>query len=215
MNKTVTINISGIIFHIEEDAFETEITLIKKYGRKNNKTGVLTNLTDGGEGGSGYVPTKKEREKLSVRATGAGNGMFGKKHKQKSKIKMSQTRKRKFKNGEILPTKHSKEWKQKLRDNNPSGKHVDDDLIKKLNAEGKSIAEINGISGITKRIIAKRIKKYYLSNNDGRRNYSTTHINLSKVNTLVKDRYTYKEISKMMNVSESTISRNYRNSKYY
>jgi hypothetical protein len=34
----------------EEDAFKHEIYMIFIFGRKNNKTGILRNLTDGGEG---------------------------------------------------------------------------------------------------------------------------------------------------------------------
>jgi hypothetical protein len=45
------------ISNCEESCFEMECFLIKLYGRKNNKTGILTNLTDGGEGPSGFVCT--------------------------------------------------------------------------------------------------------------------------------------------------------------
>lgn len=39
----------------EADALAMEIKLIKEYGRLNNHTGILTNLTDGGEGVSGLI----------------------------------------------------------------------------------------------------------------------------------------------------------------
>jgi len=47
----------------EEIAFDWEKMLIKLYGRKNNNTGILRNLTDGGEGISGWVmpPEMKHR----------------------------------------------------------------------------------------------------------------------------------------------------------
>ena len=49
----------------EKESFLLEIQEIKKYGRKNNKTGILCNLTDGGEGTSGHQHDKKTRQKMS------------------------------------------------------------------------------------------------------------------------------------------------------
>jgi hypothetical protein len=41
----------------EDEAFSLEVKLITEYGRKCNKTGTLYNLTDGGEGASGFEYT--------------------------------------------------------------------------------------------------------------------------------------------------------------
>jgi hypothetical protein len=53
----------------ENDAFNREVEEIKKYGRKNNKTGILCNMTDGGEGSSGYIVTNKMKIHLSEKRT--------------------------------------------------------------------------------------------------------------------------------------------------
>mgnify|MGYP000875345513 CR=1 FL=1 len=49
----------------EEESFILEKLLIKFYGRVDNGTGVLRNLTDGGEGMSGHIPSKETNEKRS------------------------------------------------------------------------------------------------------------------------------------------------------
>lgn len=48
----------------EEQAKQLEIELIAKYGRKDLGTGILRNMTNGGEGSSGRVATKQMIEKL-------------------------------------------------------------------------------------------------------------------------------------------------------
>jgi hypothetical protein len=55
----------------EESAFELEIQLISKYGRRDLGTGCLTNLTAGGEGVVGRVISEKEREGRKIRQTAA------------------------------------------------------------------------------------------------------------------------------------------------
>ena len=47
-----------------DDAKELEILLIKEYGRKDINSGILTNLTDGGEGNQGWSPSIETREKM-------------------------------------------------------------------------------------------------------------------------------------------------------
>jgi hypothetical protein len=56
----------------EQEAFEMEKWYIKLFGRKDNCTGILRNLTDGGEGNSGNVCSEKTRKLKSENAKRLG-----------------------------------------------------------------------------------------------------------------------------------------------
>jgi len=100
----------------EQQSFELEIKLIKEIGRVDLKTGVLVNMTDGGEGISGQVFSDEHKIKMSNSVIGVKNHFFGKHHSKKTKMKMSQIRKNKFINGE-LNLKGEKHYLSKLKDN--------------------------------------------------------------------------------------------------
>lgn len=60
----------------EEEAFKHEKYMIAIFGRKDNGTGILRNLTDGGEGCSGILVSEETRKKMSKAKIGNRNGMF-------------------------------------------------------------------------------------------------------------------------------------------
>ncbi len=64
----------------EETAFEYECRLIEFYGRKDKGEGLLRNMTDGGEGVSGWVPGNEWRRKKSESMKGENNPFYGKTH---------------------------------------------------------------------------------------------------------------------------------------
>ena len=89
----------------KEEVCCIEMDLIDKYGRLNDGTGILENLTDGGEvGNPGLIhseETKKilsqkssrprsmeSRKKQSISVTGEGNHFYGKTHSEETRKKM-------------------------------------------------------------------------------------------------------------------------------
>jgi hypothetical protein len=67
-DKTKIIIMESILTEI--GAFALERFYIRWYGRKNINTGILRNLTDGGEGGSGLCFSISHRQKISDSLTG-------------------------------------------------------------------------------------------------------------------------------------------------
>ena len=65
-----------------KEAKQLEVYLIKYYGRKDLKTGVLCNMTDGGEGTYGRITSKESNIKRS-------NSMKGRTFSKEHKLKLS------------------------------------------------------------------------------------------------------------------------------
>jgi hypothetical protein len=90
----------------EEIAFELEMFMIDMLGRKDTKTGILTNLTDGGEGLSGLTRDLSGENNPSYGKRGELSPLFGRKHTAESLLKMSLSQK-----GKVI----SEEHKQAMR----------------------------------------------------------------------------------------------------
>jgi len=67
----------------EEDAFEMEKYLISLIGRKDLHKGPLLNMTNGGDGGAGYIFTEEQKRKVTLAST-------GRVHSEESKRKRSE-----------------------------------------------------------------------------------------------------------------------------
>lgn len=85
-HQKIPSNLDHIILletHLTEvGALALERRYIKWYGRQDNNTGILSNLTDGGDNTYGAVLTEEHKRKISA----AG---IGRKHSQETKSKMS------------------------------------------------------------------------------------------------------------------------------
>ena len=64
----------------EEEAFKHEVYMIAIFGRKDNNSGILRNLTNGGEGTSG------------ANNSGERNSFYGRKHTEETKLKISKSK---------------------------------------------------------------------------------------------------------------------------
>jgi len=133
-----------VIDNISRDqALQEEKRLILLYGRINNKTGILSNMTDGGDGGSGIVWTEEAKSSLSLRykeRCRVDRSMIEPMQKSNKGRKMSEETKRKMsitKTGKKLTEEH----KAKLRGRPATSKRLDvrDKISKSL--KGRPVSE--------------------------------------------------------------------------
>lgn len=103
----------------EELAYLAEMELIDAYRKQGVR---LVNISDGGEGSSGWKPTEEVKRKIgeankhTPKARGENHGMYGKTHSEESLAKMSAARKGIYV-GELHPMfgkKHTEESKAKM-----------------------------------------------------------------------------------------------------
>jgi hypothetical protein len=71
----------------ETAAHELEIELIAHYGRKDLGTGILRNMTDGGEGTSGWVPKDTTKENISKALKALGDEHHSKRPDQRERAR--------------------------------------------------------------------------------------------------------------------------------
>jgi hypothetical protein len=107
----------------EQEAIKHEIYMIAVYGRKDNGTGILRNLTDGGEGTSGRVVSEEQREIQSSKMSGSNHPFYGKTASKEHKKNISNALSGKKKSKEHIQRQRevqkgiprSQEFKEKRR----------------------------------------------------------------------------------------------------
>ena len=103
----------------EDEAYLLETQLISQYGRKNNNTGILRNLTDGGRGGVNVVNKiawNKNKQQTEEHNKKISNALKNRKFTDTHKENISKSHKGKV--GTFLGKHHTTETKEKLRNIN-------------------------------------------------------------------------------------------------
>lgn len=148
-------------------AMDIEKYLIKYYGRFDLGLGKLVNMTDGGEGFSGYVITEEKRKKLSMAKkgrkmpdrVGEKNWMYGIKHTDEYKKKLS----------EILKiVKNTPENKEKVSKQFKGTKQSPEHIAKRMASMPKEFKKVScpycGVVGGGSNMIRYHFDKCKVSN---------------------------------------------------
>ena len=115
----------------KEAAEKLEIKMISENNTTDLRYGY--NITRGGDGLNGYVPTEEDRRRKSIMFSGKKNPFYGKKHSAETLEKLAQFGRQRC-SGDGNPfygKKHSEESKEKMRVYR-TGKHLSEDTKAKI-----------------------------------------------------------------------------------
>ena len=153
-----------------DDACKKEIEFISLYGRKDIKTGILANLTNGGEGKVGFNVTNETRNKLSKAATGRKMAVetiekiklknIGKKRSEETKKKLSES----HKGIKVFGRINSKETREKISIANKGKKRkpLSEETKRKIGLANKTKKHLP-ISDETKKKLSEALRLYWVN----------------------------------------------------
>ncbi len=143
MHKLPIIKLNPIMLKLETGleeslSFNIEKLLIESMGHRHNGTGILVNISTGGDGGDIFTnnPRKEEiREMRRKQMAGTGNHRFG------IKLEDTPSHKCKGKSHWNYGRKASKETLAKMSKNNSGSSNPNAKVIQKLNEKGDILEE--------------------------------------------------------------------------
>ena len=133
----------------EVEAFEIEEMAICYYGRHNNGTGILANMTDGGGGSYGRICNDETKKKIGKANAGENGAWYGKHLSEETRLKISN-----FHKGKAKTDKHkanmskammgrfiSKETRLKMREAKVGKKQPQELIEKRTKSRNNTIKE--------------------------------------------------------------------------
>ena len=174
------------------EACEIEKKLISEYGRLNNKTGILANMTDGGEGTLNRILSDETRLKL-------GRGNRGKKRTEESKSKQSESTK-----GQKKPESQSLKLKS-FR----TGKKWDENVRKKISE--KKIGQTSWNKGLK---FSEEIKEKMSLSKKNKKVGGENHMAKKVINTITGEIFnTLKDAANSLDMNYSNFKHKIKNQK--
>lgn len=159
----------------EQDLNDLEIKYIMHYKSNDDEYGY--NLTIGGDGVRGWVPTDEWRQKLKVANAGENNPMFGRSHTVETKKKISEAKtgdKNAMygKRGELSPNyrrKRTNEFKRRQSESH-RGKQMSKETKLK-----QSIAKSGGNNPRSRAVYSIELDEYFWGAQDVHNKYNISH----------------------------------------
>lgn len=194
-NARAKYGIEAFGFEILKECDDKELDYWEKYYVKelNTKAPYGYNLTDGGEGMTGYTLSEETKKKMSDAQKGEKNYMYGKHLSEEAKKKISDSNKGKTPWNKGKTNIYSEEYKKKISEAK-KGKHHSEETRKKLSEcnKGKHLSEE------TKRKISD-------ANKNGKLSKPVLQID-KRTNEVIAEFPSIKEIERQLGFNHSNIS---------